>query len=500
MNSEKTVRTRVAPSPTGYPHVGTAFQSLFNWVYAHKYHGQFVLRIEDTDRKRYVEGAEEAIVEALDWLGISPDEGPQAEGEYGPYRQSERLELYQKYAQQLIDEDKAYYCFCSADRLAEMREQQQQAGKPPKYDQTCRQLTKEEVQKKLDAGEKGVVRMKVPDDQEIIVHDALRKEVKFSSDIIDDQVILKSDGFPTYHLAVVVDDNLMKITHMLRGEEWLSSAPKHVLLYQYLGWEEPVMIHTPILRNPDRSKLSKRKGNTSLWWYKEQGYLPEALLNFLALLVWTHPEEKEIFTKEEMLESFEWEQLTLTGPIFDTVKLQWLNGVYIREKSIEAVMEEVKSWALWVIQKGEEKQEEAKQLLEWIEADEEFFKNALSLTHERLKLLSEVPSLLSFYYQKNLEYDRKDLLQKHETHDIIAILTEIKKRLASLETWDHDHWDKTIRSCADEFEFKHKDLFMTMRSAITACKATPPLFDVMNVLGKEESFRRIETAVAFLSI
>lgn len=501
------VRTREAPSPTGYPHVGTAFQALFNWVFAHRYEGKFMVRIEDTDQKRYVEGSEVVIFEALEWLGLSPDESPVKGGPYGPYRQSERLSLYQKYAKQLVESGHAYYCFCSEERLRKMREEQQKRGIPPKYDRLCRRLSPDEAQKKLASGKKAVIRMKIPDNREIVVHDVLRGEVKFDSNVIDDQVVLKSDGYPTYHLGVVVDDHLMKITHMKRGEEWLSSAPKHVLLYEYFGWQPPVMIHTPILRNPDRSKLSKRKGNTSLWWYREQGYLKEALLNFLALLVWKKPDDEnnEIFSKEEMMEYFEWDQMNITGPIFDVTKLQWLNGVWIRKKSLADLLVDIKEWIEWIVNKDKRDNNAdntivtgAKKILEWIKKDEKFFKKALALAHERLKLLSEVPDLLSFYYEEKLQYDREDLLQKHENKDVVKILTEIKSRLQKLKPWTQENWETTIRKCADDFDFKHKDLFMILRSAITARKATPPLFEVMEVLGRQESFRRIEAAIKFL--
>ncbi|KUK79307.1 MAG: Glutamate--tRNA ligase, partial [Microgenomates bacterium 39_7] len=290
------VRTRIAPSPTGFPHVGTAFQALFDWVYARRYDGQFLMRLEDTDQKRFVSQAEDVLHQAFSWLDFMPDEGPDIGGDRGPYRQSERLDLYHKYAEQLIEQGDAYYCFCSQERLNEIRDQQRQAGVPPKYDRHCRNLDVTEARERIAKGEKAVIRMKVPDNQQILVHDKLRGDVIFDSNVIDDQVLIKSDGFPTYHLAVVVDDYLMEITHVIRGEEWLPSAPKHILLYQYFGWPVPQLIHTPTLRNSDKSKLSKRKGNTSLWWYREHGFLSSAMKNFLALLVWKPNESQEIFS------------------------------------------------------------------------------------------------------------------------------------------------------------------------------------------------------------
>lgn len=494
------VRTRVAPSPTGDPHVGTAFQALLNQVFAHRYEGQFLLRIEDTDQKRFVASSEEVIFDALKWLELTPDESVMKEGEVGPYRQSERLDIYQKYAQQLVDEGKAYYCFCSSERLAKMREEQQKQKLPPKYDRTCRNLSKEEVAKRLAAGEKAVIRLKVPDNQEIVVNDVLRGEVKFDSNIVDDQVLMKSDGFPTYHLAVVVDDHLMGITHMMRGEEWLSSAPKHILLYQYFGWQPPVMIHTPILRNPDRSKLSKRKGNTSLWWYRGQGFLREALLNFLALLVWKPKDQREIFSKKEMMDSFEWEQLKVTGPIFDTTKLMWLNGMYMRQLSFDELWDRLNIWMAWVEKHASDEKllTDVAALRKYLAKDEALFKKALGLAQERLKIFADLADLISFYFEDQLVYDKKDLVQKHSEKEVAEVLGLVNQRLADLKDYTAKNWEKTIRAIADEVGFSHKDLFMCLRSAVTARKFTPPLFEVMKAFGKTESKNRIEQAIAFL--
>lgn len=270
----KTVRTRVAPSPTGFPHVGTLYQALFDFVWAKKHEGKFVLRIEDTDAKREVEGAEQAVFDALSWANLNPDEGPITGGGFGPYRQSERLPIYKKYAEELIEKGFAYYCFCDETHLDTVRKEQEAKKLPPRYDRSCRNCTPEEAKKRVAAGEKACIRMKIPDSEKIKVTDLLRGEVEFDSDTLDDQVLLKSDGFPTYHLAVVVDDHLMKITHAIRGEEWLPSSPKHVLLYRYMNWEPPIFVHLPILRNPDHSKMSKRQGHTSVFWYRDEGYLP----------------------------------------------------------------------------------------------------------------------------------------------------------------------------------------------------------------------------------
>ncbi|HQM16011.1 MAG TPA: glutamate--tRNA ligase, partial [Candidatus Woesebacteria bacterium] len=390
------VRTRIAPSPTGFPHVGTAFQALFDWVYAKRYHGQFLMRIEDTDQKRFIAEAEAVLHQAFAWLGINPDEGPDIGGAFGPYRQSERLSLYQHYAKQLVQQGHAYHCFCSPERLDRLREEQRLQGIPPKYDQHCKHLDQAEIQARLDRGEKSVIRLSVPIDQEIKVMDKLRGEIKFDSNLIDDQVLLKSDGFPTYHLAVVVDDHLMGITHIVRGEEWLPSAPKHVLLYQYFDWPMPELIHTPTLRNTDRSKLSKRKGNTSVWWYREHGYLPQALINFLALMVWKPADEKEIFSLERMINEFEWERMNITGPIFDLIKLDWLNGKYIRQLSVSQLLPIVNEWLNWVLENGQDPDclKAAQEMSAWQSEQGRVFNQAVSLCFERARTLFELHDLM----------------------------------------------------------------------------------------------------------
>jgi glutamyl-tRNA synthetase len=473
---------------------------LFDWVYARRYDGEFLLRIEDTDQKRLVKDAEEVLYQAFDWLNIEPDESPRKGGPAAPYRQSDRLDVYQKYAQQLVADGHAYYCFCSQERLNQVRKKQKQAGRPPMYDRHCRNLTEEEVKQRLADGEEAVIRMKIPDDQTITVHDKLRGDVEFESKIVDDQVLLKSDGFPTYHLAVVVDDHLMGITHLVRGEEWLSSAPKHVLLYQYFDWDMPELIHTPTLRNPDKSKLSKRKGNTSVWWYREHGFLPQALNNFLALLVWKPDEQTEVFTKEEMLDSFEWEDMNVTGPIFDVNKLEWLNGKYLREMDLVELKQNLLDWADWVEANGQDSSiiSQVSSVRDWCSGDENKFDQALMLGKERAKTLVDIPQAIAFYFADQLEYDRADLLQGHEPDEMTKVLAEVDQRLTQLDDYNSDTWEQTIRQTADDNGFSHKDLFMALRSAETARKYTPPLFDVMEVLGRKESSRRISQAIKFL--
>ena len=326
------VRTRIAPSPTGFPHIGIAYQALFNYSFAKKNKGAFIVRIEDTDQTRIVSGAEEKIFEALDWFGLAEDESSRKSGEFGPYRQSERLEIYKKYLLELIEKGGAYYCFCTKERLDALRASQAAAREPIMYDGHCRNIPLNEAKKRLD--EQHVVRLKIPQTQKLMVRDEIRGEIEFDPTLIEDSILIKSDGFPTYHFAVIVDDHLMQITHVIRGEEWLSSLPKHIALYNYFDWKKPLFYHTPNLRNPDKSKLSKRHGHANVDWYKNEGFLPEAILNFLSLMGWSHPEQKEEFGLPEFIDLFDPKDLKPVGPIFDLTKLEWLNGLWIRSMEV----------------------------------------------------------------------------------------------------------------------------------------------------------------------
>ncbi|MBM4082603.1 MAG: glutamate--tRNA ligase, partial [Planctomycetes bacterium] len=326
------VRVRIAPSPTGDPHVGTASMTLFNYVFAKRHGGKFVLRIEDTDLTRSTRESEEAIFRELRWFGLKWDEGPDVGGPYAPYRQSERVDIYKQHARQLVDKGEAYHCFCTPERLEQVRKAQQAAKQNPAYDGQCRRLPREDAEARVKAGERHVIRLAVPDDGETTFSDRLRGNITFPNAQIDDQVLLKSDGFPTYHLANVVDDHLMKISHVIRAEEWLSSTPKHVLLYKAFGWDMPTFVHMPILRNPKRGKISKRDGVDyfAISFYRKQGYLPEALANFLGLMGGSLESGEEVFDVDTMARGFSWDRVKTTAPVFDLEKLEWLNGVYIR--------------------------------------------------------------------------------------------------------------------------------------------------------------------------
>jgi len=331
----KSVRVRFAPSPTGYPHVGNIRTALFTWLFARHYGGSFIIRIEDTDVSRKVKGAVEAILDGLRWLGLDWDEGPEVGGNYGPYFQSQRLDIYSKLAQRLIAQGDAYYCYCSPQRLAEMRSEQIKRKQPPGYDRRCRDLSPEEQTRKQAEGITPVVRFKMPLTGQTRFTDIIRGEVTFENSTLDDFVLLKSDGYPTYHLANVIDDHLMEISHVLRAEEWLSSAPRHLLLYQALGFEPPQFAHLPMLLGPDRTKLSKRHGAVSIVEYRDQGYLTEAMVNFLALLGWSLDDKTEILSRDELIRNFSLERVSRTAAIFNQDKLNWMNGFYIRKLSLE---------------------------------------------------------------------------------------------------------------------------------------------------------------------
>ncbi len=468
------VRTRFSPSPTGVLHLGSIYQVLFDYAYAKKNSGKFIVRIEDTDQKRYLEGAEEKVYEALCWLGITPDEGPKYGGDFGPYRQSERLDIYRKYAEKLVEEERAYYCFCSEERLEEVRKNCAKEKKPPKYDQCCRKLPLEEAKARIAKGEKAVIRMKVWENEKIIVNDLVRGIITFDSCQIDDQIILKSDGFPTYHLAVVVDDHLMEITHVVRGQEWLPSFPKHILLYRYFGWEPPVFLHTPVILDPEGGKLSKRKSNTSLFWFKENGFFPEALLNFLATLGWSHPEEKDIFSLEEFVKLFELSDVSPVAPIFDIKKLEWLNGEYIRTKSDTDLAECLKPFLP--------------------QLTEEQIAKAAPLVKERIKKLIEAKEMLEFVV--SCPAIPKELLLQRGTSGEMAtdMLSKTAKIVENIGVDDFPRLQGEILTLIKENNWNTGAYFMVLRVAVCAKPVTPPIVESLALIGKEETLLRLKTA------
>ncbi|MFT4108715.1 glutamate--tRNA ligase [Propionicimonas sp.] len=482
-------RLRVAPSPTGDPHVGTAYMSLFNLAYARATGGAFVLRIEDTDRARYVATSEQQIYDTLHWLGLDWDEGPDIGGPYAPYRQSERLETYRPFVEQLIEAGHAYYCWCSTERLAGLRAEQQASKSPVTgYDRLCHGLTREQRAALPGFSETPVVRMLVPDDVELAFTDLIRGEV--SAPRPDDQVILKADGFPTYHLAVVVDDHLMGITHVVRGEEWISSTPKHLLLYRWLGWPEPAFAHMPLLRNTDKSKISKRKNPAArLTWFLEQGYLPEALRNFLQLLAYppVHDDE-DVSTFEEFVAAFDWAKVNTTGPIFDLAKLNALNGHYIRALSPGDLADRVAAFA---VREGQWTQPS--------QADAALLRRAVPLVQERLVLLSEAVPKLAYLFtaDDDLVVD-PDALAKAGP-DAAAVVRAALVALEALPDWSHEAIQVALRGAlVDGLGIKPKFAFGPVRLAVTGSTVSPPLFESMELLGRESSLARLRTLQSLL--
>jgi glutamyl-tRNA synthetase len=473
------VRVRVAPSPTGVPHVGTAYIALFNYAFAQQEGGSFVLRIEDTDQARSTGESEEAILRSLRWLGIEWDEGPDCGGPHAPYRQSERAETYREHAQQLLDSGHAYRCFCTPERLAELRNEQKRQRLPQlKYDRRCLELSDDEVAQRLADGAPHVVRLRVPEG-ETVYHDRLRGEITFQNETIDDQVLLKSDGFPTYHLANVVDDHRMGISHVVRAEEWITSTPKHVLLYEAFGWEPPEFVHMPLLRNKDRSKISKRKNPVSLDWYREQGYLPEALRNFLALLGFSMPDEREVFSLDEFIDAFTWDRVRTSGPVFDLEKLDWLNGVYIREMEAEALAERL-----------------AEAVPTAAQADRDVLLQIIPLIRERIKTLSDFDQWAGFFFAERLDYE-PDLLvaKKSSREEALAVLQAAEETLAVVDSWDAESLETAVRTLPDKVGCKGRPVFMGLRVAVTGSTASPPLFESMDILGREKSLTFIRQAI-----
>ena len=472
------VRVRIAPSPTGAPHVGTAYIALFNKVFAMQNSGKFILRIEDTDQTRSHPEYEKNIFDALKWVGLLWDEGPDVGGEYGPYRQSERTEIYRQHAEKLVQKGGAYRCFCTPDRLAKMRADQMERGLSPKYDGKCRHISENIVAQKVNNGEAFTVRLKVPRSGKCVFDDRLRGRITYNYKEIDDQVLLKSDGFPTYHLANVVDDYLMKISHVIRGEEWISSTPKHVLLYKLFGWEQPEFIHMPLLLNADGSKLSKRRNPTSIFYYRDAGYLPEALLNYLGLMGYSRPNGEEKFNMEQMAEDFDIERVSLGGSTFDLVKLKWLSGKYIREDLKSDVLQQ--------------------RLNEW-RLNSEFFTEIIACVQERMDTLGDFIPLCSFLWAREVELNPEDLIpKKKDDKETLQFLQTLLFAIEETPFWNAEVIEEKIKEVAEFFEWKLRQATQPLFVAISGKKVAPPLFSSMAFLGKDLSRVRIVNAIAAL--
>jgi glutamyl-tRNA synthetase len=474
------VRTRVAPSPTGDPHVGTAYVALVNYCFARKHGGEFVLRIEDTDQARSTAESERAILQTLRWCGLDWDEGPDVGGPHGPYRQSERSAIYREYAQRLLASGHAFKCFCTPQRLEEMRVAQRAAGQPSRYDGLCRTYSAEEVARREASGEPYVVRLVVPDEGVCVVEDLRRGPIEFDYKSVDMQVLVKSDGLPTYHLANVVDDHLMEITHVFRGEEWVSSAPKHLLLYSYFGWEPPKLMHLPLLRNPDKSKLSKRKNPTGILFYRAMGYLPEALINFLALLAnATREGEDELMDLPAIVRRFEVEHVPTGGPVFDLAKLDWLNARYIRERlDAASFVERVAEWAF----------------------SPERLTRMAQLSAPRIERLSDLGGLLAFLFSGRIAPRLEDFagskLDESEIREAFALaLSEFD----ALPAWNALAVEVTLKSIAERLGKKMRDVARPFYVAVTGSPTSIPLYDSMELLGRDLVRERVRHALDLLT-
>jgi len=478
-----TVRTRYAPSPTGIPHVGNVRTALFAWLLARHHGGSFIVRIEDTDQARLVPGAQEAILDSLRWLGIDWDEGPEAGGAYGPYIQSERLDYYREAAEALIASGSAYRCYCSTERLEALRAEQQAAKLPPGYDRRCRTLSDGERAAFEAAGIAPVVRFAIPLEGSTSFSDRVRGEIQVENRTLDDFVILKSDGFPTYHLAVVVDDHFMEVSHVLRGDEWLPSTPRHVLLYTALGWTAPEFAHLTLILGPDKAKLSKRHGAASLLEYRDMGYLPEAMMNFLALLGWSLDDRTEVMSREQLIEGFSLDRIVKSPAVFDRDKLEWMNGVYIR-------MADAGRWASIVATRLDTDLPAAAAR----PLDRALIAQVAPLIQERVKLLTEITPMVEFFFVAPGPRDEALLLGKRFRDDregALRALRAAEGRLQALQEWTAESIEANLRELATELELKAGDLFMLVRVAITGRGVTPPLMESMEALGRDESLRRI---------
>ncbi|MGA1190427.1 MAG: glutamate--tRNA ligase [Pseudomonadales bacterium] len=469
------VRTRVAPSPTGDPHVGTAYMALFSYCFAKQHGGQFLLRIEDTDVARSTKASEQKILDSLRWLGLEWDEGPDVEGPCGPYRQSERLDIYKAHVEQLLEQGDAFYCFCTPADLDAMRQAQMAAGETARYDGRCAHCSAEDVKAKLEAGTPHVVRMKVPSEGTCRFEDKLRGTIEIDWSQIDMQVLMKGDGFPTYHLAVVVDDHLMGITHIIRGEEWINSAPKHQLLYQYFNWPMPELIHMPLLRNPDKSKLSKRKNPTSIGFYKDMGYLPEAVLNYLGMLGWSMPSGEEKFSLEEMVAAFDIERISMGAPVFDVEKLTWLNGRWLRESLSD--------------------DDFIDRLVEW-RFNRDQLQQVIPLVKERVDVFSQLAPMTAYLVEGMPAINAESFAASKQSED------ELKRSLQfalwvleAQQDWQSASLQSALKALAEAMDIKIRDFLGPLFVAVSGRPVSPPLFDSMAILGADMTRARVRHAL-----
>ena len=486
------IKTRFAPSPTGYLHVGGLRTALYSYLFAKKHGGKFLLRIEDTDRERFVVGGIANILNSLTWSGVTPDEGVTGvvvdngnelevsnNGEQGPYLQSARLDIYKEYAQKLLDAGHAYYCFCTSERLEKLRADQQARKMPTGYDGLCAKLSSAEAKQRAEGGEKHVMRLKMEKSGETVFNDLIRGEVRFKNELVDDQVLIKSDGFPTYHFAVVVDDHLMGITHIIRGEEWISSVPKHVQLYKFFGWDVPEMAHLPLLLNQDKSKLSKRQGDVAVEDYRKKGYLPEALINFVAFLGWNPGTEKEIYSLEELIQDFDLSKVGNTGAVFNLDKLNWFNKQYIKNLSNQELAERAKPW-----------------LTEVGISNSELLEKAVGLERERIATLAELPGAIRFVFELP-DYNSELLVwKKSSKEEVTSTLPQLIKFFESLDEtkWTKEDLETQTKAWIAEKGLSVGSILWPMRVALSGQENSPGPFEIAEVLGKDGTVERLSFA------
>ena len=481
-----TPRVRFAPSPTGYLHIGGLRTALYNYLFAKHLNGKLILRIEDTDRKRFVEGAIENLIDTLNWAEIKFDEGPGIDGNFGPYLQSERLKIYKELVEKLVAEEKAYYCFCTPERLEKLKEEQQKQKLPQaKYDKHCLNLNKSEVEEKLKSQIPFVIRLNVKPNQKIIFTDVIRESVQFDTENIDDQVLLKSDGYPTYHLANVVDDHLMGITHVIRGEEWLSSTPKHIILYDYFGWEKPVFAHLPLLLNPDKSKLSKRQGDVAVEDYRDKGYLKEALINFVALLGWNYGDDKEYYEMDELIEKFSLERVHKAGAVFNLEKLNWLNFEHLRRKPDDVVLQ----WLKEEIRKSE---------LSFKSFSDDYLIKVISAMKERVSFVKEYLTKSLYFFEAPNQYEEQNL-KKRWKEDSAELLGKLSQKFEQINNPSKEDYEKALDELSVQLNINKGKLVHPLRIAVSGIGEGPGVFDIITILGKEETLKRINTALQKLS-
>ncbi|RGD74652.1 glutamate--tRNA ligase [Anaerofustis stercorihominis] len=487
------IRTRFAPSPTGFLHIGGLRTALYCYLWAKHNDGDYLLRIEDTDRTRYVEGSVENLINALNFCGVKHDEGPMLKdgkvvevGEKGPYFQSDRLDIYKKYINKLLDEGKAYYCFCDKDRLEKLREEQVKNKQTPKYDGKCKNLSREEAEEKIKNGESYVIRMALPEDEDITFEDEVRGKVTINTKDVDEQVLIKADGFPTYHFAVVVDDHLMDVNYVIRGEEWLVSTPKHIILYNYLGWKPPKFAHLPTVLNKNKKKLSKRHDSVAVEDFIQKGYLPEALINYIALLGWSDPNDREILSMEELIKDFDISRVTKAGAVFDTEKLNWVNAHYIKEKSNEELIALIKPYLLNENLIDDSTPEEILiYIIEAIKDKLNYFEESIELTKE-LFLKADLNAL---------DDNAKEIMDMETNETLFSNLVSLFEKEDSLTP---EIVGKSLKSIQKEFKIKGKALYMPTRIAISGIMHGADLTYILSILGKDEVISRLKTAIEFI--